>query len=157
VDQKRDWDSCEQGKIKGSMLECEAINERICRLRMKGRYRNIILISVHDPTEEKEDREKEEFYDCVEEMYHRIQKYDLDFNARIGKEQYQKNVAGKFTIHDISNENGNLLGQIATRNGLKIKSTTFPYKYIHLGTWKIPGSNEVNQMDHVLVSLRHST
>jgi endonuclease/exonuclease/phosphatase family metal-dependent hydrolase len=40
--------------------------------------------------------------------------YDLiiimgDFNAKIGKEEYQREVAGKYTIHDISNENGNLL------------------------------------------------
>jgi hypothetical protein len=37
-----------------------------------GRYRNIIIISVHAPTEE-----KEEFYECLEEIYHKIQKYDL--------------------------------------------------------------------------------
>jgi endonuclease/exonuclease/phosphatase family metal-dependent hydrolase len=62
------------------------------------------FISFHvydfNPTEEKEDREKEKFYECLEEIYHKIQKYDLviimgDFNAKIGKEEYQKKVAGK--------------------------------------------------------------
>jgi endonuclease/exonuclease/phosphatase family metal-dependent hydrolase len=149
-------------KMKESMLKHETINDRICRLRKKGRYRNITIISVHAPTEEKEDREKEEFYECLEEIYHKIQKYDLviimgDFNAKKGKAEHQKKVAGKYTIHYISNENGNLLGQFATRNGLKIKSTTSPQENIHVGTWKIPGSNEDNQIDHVLVSLRHST
>jgi endonuclease/exonuclease/phosphatase family metal-dependent hydrolase len=28
-----------------------------------------------------------------------------DFNAKTGKEEYQKKVAGKYTIHNISNEN----------------------------------------------------
>jgi endonuclease/exonuclease/phosphatase family metal-dependent hydrolase len=126
-----------------------------------GRYRNITIISAHAPTEEEEDMEKEEFCECLQEIYHKIQKYKLviimgDFNAKIGKEEYQKKVAGKYTMHNIINENGNLLGHFATRNGLKIKGTTFPHKNIHLGAWKIPGSNGVNQTDHVLVSLRHS-
>jgi endonuclease/exonuclease/phosphatase family metal-dependent hydrolase len=130
-------------KMKESVLEYETINERICRLRMKGRCRDITILSVHTPTEEKEEKEKEEFYECLEEIYHKIQKYDLviimgDFNAKIGKGEYQRKVAGKYTIHDISNENGNLLGQFST-------------------TWKIPGFKEVNQTDRVLVSLRHST
>jgi hypothetical protein len=45
-------------KMKESMPEYETINDGICRLRMKGRYRNITIISVHAPTEEKEDKER---------------------------------------------------------------------------------------------------
>jgi hypothetical protein len=44
--------------MKESMLEHETINDTICRLRIKGRYRNITIISVHAPMEETEDRKK---------------------------------------------------------------------------------------------------
>ena len=80
-----------------------------------------------------------------------------DFNAKLGREECRHKVSGKYSLHEHSNENGSFLGQFAIRNNFCIKSTTFPHKTIHMGTWKIPGSTEVNQMDHVLVSARHAS
>jgi endonuclease/exonuclease/phosphatase family metal-dependent hydrolase len=91
--------------------------------------------------------------------YHKIQKYNLviimgDFNTKMRKEEYQK--WQEYSTH-ISDKNGNPLEEFATKKGLKIKSTTLQHKHIHLGTSKVTGSSKVNQIDHVLVSLRHST
>jgi hypothetical protein len=40
-------------------------------------------------------------------------------------------------------------------NNFIIKSTCFNHKRIHKGTWKIPGSEQANKIDHVLLSRRH--
>jgi endonuclease/exonuclease/phosphatase family metal-dependent hydrolase len=136
-------------RIRKRILEFEAINDRMCRIRLKGRFRNTTIISIHAPTEEKEENHEEDFYDKLDRICNNIQKYDQliimgDFNAKVGKEEYQKQVAGNHTLHNTSSVNGNLLGQFAIRNGLIIRSTTFPHKKIHLGTWRIPGTNEEN-------------
>ena len=75
-----------------------------------------------------------------------------DFDTKIGNKEYLQPVAGPHTIHDFSNENGNMLIQFAIRNRLIIKSTMFPHKHIYLGTWRIPGSNEVNRIYHAIAS-----
>ena len=33
----------------------------------------------------------------------------VDFNAKLGSKEYLQPVAGPHTIHDLSNENGNML------------------------------------------------
>jgi hypothetical protein len=85
----------------------------------------------------------------LEETRNNVQKYDIkiiimgDFNAKIGKEKHLMKVAGKYTIHNETSANGNLLAQFATRNRLFIKSTSFQHKNIHMGTWKVPGTSEL--------------
>ena len=80
-----------------------------------------------------------------------------DFNTKVGREECRHKVSGKHSLQEHSNENGSFLVQFAIKNNLYIKSTTFPHKIIHMGTWKILGSTEVNQIDHVLVSARHAS
>jgi hypothetical protein len=148
-------------RVRNSVLEFEAINERFCKLRLKGRFRNITIISAYALTEDSEEGEKEEFYEQLECICSKVQKYDTlivmgDFNAKVEKENTLKMVAGKHTLHDISNDNGMMLGQFAVRNNLVIKSTCFPHKRIQLGTWKSPDSRTLNQIDHVLINASFS-
>jgi len=68
-----------------------------------------------------------------------------------------RHVIRKYSLHNETTKNGKLLCQLAEANQLIIKSTCFQHKNIHKGTWKIPGTGEVNQIDHVLISKRHSS
>jgi len=72
--------------IRNSLLEFESVNERLCHIRLKGKFRNLRVISVHTPTESKEEQEKEEFCIELEELCNRILSYNQiimigDFNS----------------------------------------------------------------------------
>ncbi|KAI5708261.1 hypothetical protein M8J77_019306 [Diaphorina citri] len=146
--------------IRDSIMEYNNVSDKICVIRLRGKFRNISIVSVHAPTEEKSDEEKEIFYEELDKTVSQISNYDIkiimgDFNAQIGRLENQADVAGQHTLHDYNNKNGEYLTDFAARNKLFIRSTSFPHKKIHLGTWKIPGRPEVNQIDHVLISKRH--
>lgn len=48
-------------KIRKSVLLFEPINDRICRLRVKGKFQNITVLSVYAPTEDSVDEVKDKF------------------------------------------------------------------------------------------------
>ena len=148
-------------KVKNHILNFKSVDERICYLRLKGKFYNTSIICAHAPTEEKEDEIKNSFYDRLDRTFQQIPKHDAvmvmgDFNAKVGQKHVTPNV-GKFSLHEISNENGERLCDFAVAHNLVISSTTFPHKNIHLMTWNSPDGRTHNQIDHILISARHAS
>jgi hypothetical protein len=128
-------------------------------LRLRGKFRNITLISAYAPTEGSPDAIKDELYDQLRQVCEKAGKYEIlillvDFNTKIGKENSTATAAGKHTLREVTSENGKRLRQLAARHNIIIKSTYFEQKRIHKGTWMCPGNDVVNQIDH---AVRHAS
>jgi hypothetical protein len=117
---------------------------------------------VYAPTEDSEDEIVDEFYETLQSVCDEVPKHDAiitlgDFNAKLGKEQLYKDIIGRHSLHEVTNNNGLRLVQYGTISNLKVLSTWYPRKDIHKGTRKIPGTNDINQIDHIIVSKRWAT
>jgi hypothetical protein len=55
-------------------------------------------------------------------------------NAKIGKEDVYQNVAGKHTLHETANRNGEWICEYAIANNMKIITTYYQRKITHKGT-----------------------
>jgi hypothetical protein len=73
-----------------------------------------------------------------------------DFNSKRGKEE-RSDIAGEYTLHESTCENGNTHVSFAPMISLIIGSTKMQHTKIHKGTWGILGTNDINQTEHVLV------
>lgn len=72
--------------------------------------------------------EKSEFYNTVETMYENKTRNDLliiigDINAKIAKEECNRDVAEKEIIYEITNDNGTSLCNLAASKNTYILST----------------------------------
>ena len=77
--------------IRSRVIDFKPIARRMCVLRIIGKFKNCRFISAHAPTEEKSEREKDQFYERLERMYRPWPSYDIkiilgDMNAKVGKE-----------------------------------------------------------------------
>jgi exonuclease III len=110
-------------------LNFSPVNERLCKLRIKGKFNNITIISAYAPTDEKETETKEQFYEELQNMIDNTARSDTiiilgDFNAKLGKEDTYKNVTGKHMLQEQTSENGELLCEFATVNEMQVMSTS---------------------------------
>jgi exonuclease III len=93
----------------------------MCKLRIKGKFYNITIISVYAPTEDENKQNAEDverFYNKLSDVCDKTLRNDAlilhgDFNAKIGNDHSNKRVAGRHTVHDIRSENGEKLVQLA--------------------------------------------
>jgi exonuclease III len=122
-----------------SVMGFEPISDRSCKLRIKGKFNNITLINVYAPTEDSEEEEIEEFYSHLSNICDSVSEHDSlillgDFNARIGKENENTEIAGKHKLHEHTSNNGMKLCQLAQSHNSFISSTAFQHKQTHKGT-----------------------
>lgn len=149
-------------KVKSEIIDFRAVNERICILRLRARFFNVTLFSVHAPTEDAEEEHKNVFYEDLNNEISRVPRHDVkivlgDINAKIGKEATFRPTVGWFSLHETSNENGVRVVDFATNNNMIISSTCFDHKRIHKETWISPDGKTKNQIDHIIIDKRHAS
>jgi hypothetical protein len=92
-------------KYKQAIMNFEPLDERLCSLRVKGKFNNFTAILVHVSTEENNKPIKDSFYNKLNQIYQRIPAHDTkiivgDFNAKIRREKVFKPITGKWSPHE---------------------------------------------------------
>ncbi|XP_072401156.1 uncharacterized protein [Diabrotica undecimpunctata] len=121
----------------------------MCILRLRGTFFNYSILNVHARTEEKEDDAKEKLYEELEAAYHSCPKFMV-----ISTQKFLPTI-GKHSLHEVSNDNGIRLINLATSVNMVIASTCFQRKNIHKRTWRSPDGVTVYMIDHVIIDSRH--
>ena len=72
-----------------SLLEWKPISSRLMRARLRGRHTNITLIQCYSPTNDREDTDKDAFYQQLQAEVDAVPHHDLttlmgDMNAKVG-------------------------------------------------------------------------
>jgi exonuclease III len=145
-------------KARHLIIGFKADSSRICTLRIKGKFFNYTIINAHAPTDVSEEEGKDEFYDVLEKTYEESPSHDVkivigDINAQ-AEEPYQP-TNGKYSLHELTNDNGHRLIQMAASHSMVIGSTIFEHKDIHKATWVSQDISSEKQIYHVLIDSRH--
>jgi len=151
-----------RGRLRHEVLSFRHVSERISTIRIKAKFKNVSLICVHAPTEDKSDDTKDDFYELLDRTYNQCPSYDIkivlgDFNAKLGKENTFDSIVGNHSLHKDTSSNGLRLIEFAAGRNIIISSTRFPHLNIHKGTWRSPDQSTVNQIDHIAIDARHSS
>jgi exonuclease III len=123
-------------KLKGNIIGYILINERICTIELEGDFLIYPVLSVHAPSEEKDDAVKDAFYVKLGNMYNQTPRNDVriilgDFNAKIDREELYKPVIGEHSKHNVSNSSGVRVIDFAAGKNMRLCSTYFPHRNIH--------------------------
>jgi len=79
-----------------------------------------------------------------------------DMDTKVSKDP-MTSCSGKYSLHEISNDNEERLCDFVTSRDLVISSAMFPHKNIHLQTWISPDGLAASQIDHVMISRGHAS
>jgi hypothetical protein len=136
--------------MKRNILDFKAVDKRICVVRIKTKFHNTSFINVCAPAEEKEEIEKEAFFQKVEEVYDACPSNDIkmllgDLSANVGREEIYQGLIGRHSMHLNTNNKGQNPVEFAAAKNMVVSSTCSPHKEIHKQTWRSPDGKTNNQ------------
>jgi hypothetical protein len=126
-------------KFNHMVINFTPINERLCVIRIKGRFFNYSLINIHAPTNDSKEEAKDQFNEQLERAYAACPSHDVklvmgDANAKVGRNTIHQPTIGKHSLHESTNENGLGLVDFAADRQMAIQSTYFMHQRTHLQT-----------------------
>jgi hypothetical protein len=88
-----------QKRIISAVKRVEFVSDRVSYIILRGRWRHIIVLDVHAPTEDKTDDVKDNFYEKLKRVFNKFPKYHIkillrDFNAKEDREDIFKLIIG---------------------------------------------------------------
>ena len=130
-------------RIVSAVNRVEFVSDRLSYIVLGGHWRNITVVNVHAPSEEKSDESKDSFYEELEQVFDHFPNYHIkmilgDFHAKVGRENIFKPTIGQESLHQDSNDNGVRIVNFVTSKKPVVKSTMFPHQNIHKYTWTSP-------------------
>ena len=114
---------------------------------------NLTLIQVYAPTSDADEEEREEVYNCIEELLEHTPRKDAvivmgNFNPKIGHQAVEE-VCRNFRLGK-RNEAGDQLAQFCIEHKFTIMNTCFEQHKRCLYTWTSPNRFHQNQIDYIL-------
>ena len=90
---------------------------------LRSRWCNIIVLNVHETSEDKSDDSKDSFYEELEQVFDHFPRYHMkfllgDFNAKVRRENIFKPTIGNESLYQDSNDNGVRIVNFATSKNL---------------------------------------
>ena len=77
--------------MSGAVIAWEPVSDRIITVRLQTRLTKVTLVQVYAPTNAAEDKEKDNFYELLQDVLDAAPEHDMkivmgDFNAQVGKD-----------------------------------------------------------------------
>ncbi|XP_030757298.1 craniofacial development protein 2-like [Sitophilus oryzae] len=137
-------------------------SERVMMIQLETSKIRTNIIQVYAPTAQNEDREIDEFYGQIEQLWKNIKKHEVtivmgDFNAKIGR----VGVVDVIGEHGLGqrNERGERLVEFVQEKDIVVTNTLFKLPPRRLYTWRSPQDPKDkivrNQIDYVMINKRY--
>ncbi|CAH1239030.1 Hypp5694 [Branchiostoma lanceolatum] len=145
-----------------ALEEWSPINERLLTARFVTTHAKVTIVQCYAPTNEREDTDKDTFYQQLQDLVEKIPRHDIifvmgDMNAQIGgSNQGFEHTLGPHAFGNRT-DNGNRFIQFCSMNNMKIGSSIFEHKDIHKTTWLSNDHKTRTQIDHIAIGPRWRT